>query len=333
MTRRATISDVAAAANVSRAAVSKVLQGAYGVSDDMRQRVNTAIEQLNYRPLVSARGLRGATFTFGITIPDFRNHFFSEVIRGAVEFLADTPYQLLTSPVDQGHREGYRAIEALYDRQVDGILTISPLVETAWLEDMALRVPVVELGRHDIAKNYDVVRGDDAAGTRAVMEHLFSLGHTRIAHVAQVDAEASGADVTPPAIRRRVYEELMRDAGLAENIQIIEALYQEMSAYHATKSVIDHGLPPTAIFAGNDDAALGVLRATAERGVDLSVCGYDDSQLADHPLINLTSVNQHGADMGRVAMELLVERVKGRTESRVETMHPVLIARGSTRPA
>ena len=211
MTRRATISDVAAAANVSRAAVSKVLQGAYGVSDDMRQRVNTAIEQLNYRPLVSARGLRGATFTFGITIPDFRNHFFSEVIRGAVEFLADTPYQLLTSPVDQGHREGYRAIEALYDRQVDGILTISPLVETAWLEDMALRVPVVELGRHDIAKNYDVVRGDDAAGTRAVMEHLFSLGHTRIAHVAQVDAEASGADVTPPAIRRRVYEELMDD--------------------------------------------------------------------------------------------------------------------------
>jgi len=331
VTRRATISDVAAAANVSRAAVSKVLQGAYGVSDDMRQRVNAAIEQLDYRPLVSARGLRGATFTIGITIPDFRNHFFSEVIRGAVEFLADTPYQLLTSPVDQGHREGYRAIEALYDRQVDGILTISPLVETEWLENLALRVPVVELGRHDVAKNYDVVCGDDEVGTRAVMDHLFSLGHTRIAHLAQVDADAG--DRTPPAIRRRVYEELMREAGLAENIQIIEAMYQEMSAYHATTAVIDDGLLPTAIFAGNDDAALGVLRATAERGVDLSVCGYDDSQLADHPLINLTSVNQHGAQMGRVAMELLLERVQGRTESRVETMHPVLVARGSTRPA
>ena len=330
MSRRATISDVAAAAQVSRAAVSKVLQNAYGVSEDMRRRVNAAIKDLDYRPLVSARGLRGATFTIGITIPDYRNHFFNEIIRGASEYLADTTYQLLISPVDPKHLEGYRAIEALHDRQVDGVLTISPMVSTTWLERMALRGPIVQLGRHDVPENYDVVRGDDESGARAVMQHLLAQGHQRIAHTAQVDAVSEGRDTTPPAIRRSVYEQCMRDAGLAQHINVIESRYQEMATYEATLEAFRQGPVPTAVFAGNDDAALGVLRVAAEFDAPIAVCGYDDSAIASHPLIDLTSVNQHGDQMGRLAMELLLQRVDGRRTPQVKVMDSVLVVRGST---
>lgn len=330
VTRRATISDVAAVAQVSRAAVSKVLQDAYGVSDQMRERVNAAIEELDYRPMVSARGLRSTTHTIGVTVPDYRNHFLTEIIRGASMCLADTPYQLLTSLADEEHLEGYRAIESLYDRQVDGVLVISPMVSTGWLERMALRVPVVQLGRHDEARNYDVVRGDDAAGARAVMEHLLARGHERIWHTAQVDAVAEGRDATPPAIRRAVYEQCMHDAGLADRIRVVEADYQEMATYNAMRTALQHGLAPTAVFAGNDDAALGVLRAAAEIGAPIAVSGYDDSGIASHPLIDLTSVSQHGADMGRLAMELLLERIAGRKEPRIDVMNPVLVIRGTT---
>src|SRR5262249_12650923 len=157
---------------------------------------------------------------------------------GAAEYLAGSPYQLLTSPVDQAHVEGYRAFEALYDRQVDGILTISPMVDPAWLEDMSARVPVVQLGRHDDPANYDVVRGDDELGTRAVMEHLLGLGHTSIAHLAQVDADSPARELNPPAIRRRVYEQLMAEAGLLDRIHVIEAQYQDMASYRATRAVL-----------------------------------------------------------------------------------------------
>lgn len=330
MNRRATISDVAATARVSRAAVSKVLQDAYGVSDEMRQRVNAAIAELDYRPLVSARGLRGTTHTIGITVPDFRNHFLNEIIRGASDRLAETPYQLLTSPADNRHVEGYRSIEALYDRQVDGALVISPMVTTDWLERMASRLPMVQLGRHDVAQHYDVVRGDDVSGAMAVMDHLLAQGHTRIWHTAQVDAVVEGRDDTPPALRRAVYEQRMRVAGLAEHLEVIEAQYQEMATYEAVRDALRSKSPPTAVFAGNDDAALGVLRATAEAGISVAVSGYDDSSIASHPLIDLTSVDQHGAQMGRIAMELLLERIKGRTAPRVEIMDPVLVTRGST---
>src|SRR4051812_38232308 len=118
--KRATIDDVALAAGVSRAAVSKVIRGAYGVSSAMRERVEAVIDELDYRPLVSARGMRGATFTLGMELPDIANQFFVKILTGANSALDAEPYQLIIAPTDPLHQEGYRALEALVDRQVDG---------------------------------------------------------------------------------------------------------------------------------------------------------------------------------------------------------------------
>jgi LacI family transcriptional regulator len=213
--RQATIDDVARAAGVSRAAVSKVIRDAYGVSPAMRKRVNAAIAELGYRPRISARGMRGSTFTIGIEIPDFGNQFFSKVIAGATGELSAGPYQLIIAPADPGHAEGYRAIQALADRQVDGIFVVSPLVRPEWLEELASRVPLVMLGRHDDSRRYDTVVGDDAAGTRLVMDHLFGLGHRRIAHVTLPESNTDGQPGTTHSIRVATYRAAMAQAGLS----------------------------------------------------------------------------------------------------------------------
>ena len=131
--RAATIEDVARVAGVSRAAVSKVLRNAYGVSPAMRERVGAAIEELEYRPRVAARAMRGRSYTLGIEIPDFRNPFFAEIIQGSTAALAGTDYQLIIAPAEEGNRVGYRAIESLVDQQVDGVVGIAPLVTREWL--------------------------------------------------------------------------------------------------------------------------------------------------------------------------------------------------------
>lgn len=329
--RRVTISDVAEAAGVSRAAVSKVLRDAYGVSDGMRENVEAAIARLNYRPLVAARGMRMSTHTIGVTLPDTSNHFFYEVIRGALDFLGDTRYQLLIVPSGTDPASSERAIEALYDRQVDGIITLSPTVDPQFMERMAQIVPLVELGRHDKAEYYDTVVGDDWLGSRLVLDHLRSLGHSRIAHLTQAEPVTHPTALTPPEIRRHVYEEYMRDNGLGAHIQTLVARYAEIDAYRATQEVLAGGDLPTAIFAGNDDAAFGVLHALADaRLADVAVAGYDNSPLSGHPRLSLTSVDQSGPEMGALAVRMLLERIGGREESRHEVLAPTLVIRDSS---
>jgi LacI family transcriptional regulator len=330
--RRPTISDVAARAGVSRAAVSKVLRNAYGLSDQMRTRVEAAITDLGYRPLVSARGLRGATYTIGVVLPDHENGFFVEVLKGAVETLMSTEYQLIMAPIDARHFDGRHAIEALVDRQVDGLLAISPLVGRAWLEDIALRLPIVELGRHDASVNYDTIVGDDEDGVRQVMRHLLEQGHQEIAHFSQAERDGRAHPTTTTAIRRRVYLEEMGRAGLADRAKVINARFVEKDAYAAVAAELAAGYRPSAIFAGNDQSALGVRRALADASIGpVATVGYDDTPLASHPLIDLSSVWQDGVGMGGVAMRLIIERLAGRREAVHHVVHPRLVVRGSSR--
>jgi LacI family transcriptional regulator len=330
--RAATIEDVARVAGVSRSAVSKVIRDAYGVSQSMRDRVNAAVAELGYRPRVSARGMRGATFTLGIEIPDFFNEFFPKVISGAAAELSGSTYQLVIAPADPAHAEGYRAIQALVDRQVDGLIAISPMVSSEWLEGLAAQLPIVMLGRHDDADGYDIVVGDDAAGARMVMDHLLALGHRRIAHLTVPEANTSQPG-TPHGIRQAAYENAMIQAGLADEIRIVRCEPDQDAASDATRRVLAALDPPTAVFAAHDELAVGVLRAVADSGLtasDVSVAGYDDTATARHPLVSLTSVNQSGTEMGARAVALLLERLAGREAPARHVIAPRLVARRST---
>ncbi|WP_235019868.1 LacI family DNA-binding transcriptional regulator [Ruania rhizosphaerae] len=341
--RNATIQDVADAAGVSRAAVSKVIRNAYGVSPQMRSKVEAAIARLSYRPRVAARAMRGPSHTLGIEIAQVSNEFLTMIVRGALETLVGTPYQLVVAPVT-APRETGNALQSLADRQVDGIIAISPMVGETWLEALSDRIPVVIIGRHDVSTHYDTVAGADQSGTEQVMAHLFDLGHSRITHLTidnardhvlvddPTDWQRSGRE--PHAIRHTVYTEQMRRRRLEPEVVFTGG--DELEAQASAAELLARREPPTAIFAGNDTLAMGALRAVAEAGLgpeDVSVVGYDDITMASHPLVSLTSVDQSGTRIGAEAVRLLLERIAGRTESVQVEEQVHLRARGSTAPA
>lgn len=327
--RRTTIEDVALHANVSRAAVSKVIRDAYGVSDEMRLKVNSSIEALQYRPRISARGMRGRTFTIGVVVNDIANNFVGEILLGAESQLAGTQFQTIIALADS-REASYPAIESLYDRQVDGIIAISPLAEARWLDDMGSKVPMVQIGVHERSEYFDTIIGDDIQGVELMMRHLMSLGHRRIAHVTHVDPEWISLPDRPHMIRRNEYLRIMREAGLES--ELIFARFEESTSYTESRRAFEVGMRPTAVFAGNDDAAFGTMRAAAEfpELAQLSISGYDDSHMAAHPRIGLTTINQNGREMGHRAVELLLERVEGRREARYIEVPTSLIVRTST---
>lgn len=334
-----TIADVAREAGVSRAAVSKVLRDAYGVSDQMRERVESAIEHLEYRPRVAARSMRGASYTIGLEIPQITNDFLTMVVHGALEALHETSYRLMVAPVRSLADSG-RAIQSLTDRQVDALITVSPLVSQEQLERISQHTPTVVIGRHDYSSQFDTVAGADATGANLMMDHLFSLGHRRIAllqpRVPQTPTPElpegwapTGRD--PHDIRKRVYMDRMRQEGLLP--LVLETGTEELEARSAWLQFLDSSEQPTAVFAGNDTLAIGVLRANLERGIgpsDISVAGYDDTTIASHPALSLTSVDQSGHRMGQEAVRLLLERLGGRQESVQIEEQVTLRIRGST---
>lgn len=327
--RHATIEDVAQAAGVSRAAVSKVLRNAYGVSDAMRERVTAAMRDLNYRPRIAARAMRGRTYTIGIELPGLSNHFFARIVQGANEALEATPYQLIIAPAEVRSREGLRALEALVDRQVDGVIAVSPRVDEAALERIATSVPVVMFGRHDTSDRYDVVAGDDEAGAQAAMRHLFELGHTRVAHLTL--QESSAAEPFPHGVRLREYERAMAAAGAGDPV-VWRSEEGAGPAYDVVRRQLAEGTPVTAVFAAHDELAFGALHASLDAGVPLAVVGYDDVAMAAHPALGLTTVHQPGEAMGRRAVEMLLERFAGRVEPVRESFEARLILRTSSRP-
>jgi LacI family transcriptional regulator, galactose operon repressor len=329
--KRPSISDVALEAGVSRAAVSKVIRNAYGVSPAMRKRVETAIDKLDYRPRVAARAMRGASFTIGFEIPHTGNDFFTQVMEGATKGLAASRYQLIVAP-GLGYLSGTSVLDALVDRQVDGIIAVSSEVTVDWLEQLAKQVPVpvVVLGRHDRSGEYDSVTDDDVAGVDLVMDHLFGLGHQRIAHLTI----RPPTDLGPHAVRLKAYRSRMKQAG--RKPQVVYSRSSEQEAYEAARTLLEGSSRPTAIFAGHDQLAIGVLRAIAELGLDaedVSVVGYDNISLAGHPLISLTTVDQFGVEMGAASIELLMERIRdGRRTPRHHQLDPQLRIRNSSRP-
>lgn len=331
--RRPSLADVAKHAGVSQGAVSKVIRNAYGVSPAMQERVQKAIEELNYRPRVSARGMRGQTFTIAIgsEIPQIGNDFFTQVATGAARKLAGSGYQLIIAPALDGEGDQH-VLDALVDRQVDGIIAISLDVSLASLEKLADYVPMVLVGRHDAPRNYDTVTNDDEAGVILAMNHLLDLGHRRIAHLTVRPTEDSPESRPPHAIRLATYESLMRKRDLEPQVVYSEA--SESSAYNAARLLLAEENPPTAIFAGNDTLAIGSLRAVAEAGLtarDVSVVGYDNIELASHPLVSLTTVDQYGVTTGTTAIELLMERIEhSRSEPRHVSLDPQLIIRNSS---
>jgi LacI family transcriptional regulator len=331
--RRVTITDVALHAKVSTAAVSKVLRNAYGVSPAMQARVRQAMSELRYRPHAAARGMRGQTYTIGALLPDLQNPFFEVITNGVTEQLAGTDYQMLLGVGGNDPHAQVRLTDALVDRQMDGLILIAPILGQRRLEQLGRSIPTVVIGRHGRSTGYDSIIDDDLMGAGLVVDHIADLGHRRIAHI---EHKERGIPTTmPPYIRAEGYRRAMRRRGLAEQIDVVSTSYSEQGGYAGAQELLARPIRPTAIFAGADVAAIGVLNAVYEAGLrvpeDISVAGYDNTNIAALGPISLTSVDQDGHLMGVNAARLLLERIEAKRQGSVQlSLSPTLVPRRST---
>lgn len=328
--RRPTIRDVAAHAGVSTASASLVLRKAPGVSDETRQRVEDAMKELGYRPMASARGMRGKTFTLGVLVSDIQNPFFGMLLEGVAAAVADTGYEPLVGPAGSTRQTQSRMLEAMRDRQMDGLVLIAPHLREDDLDDVARQIPTVAVGRHGPADLFDTVAGDDARGSGLIVDHLVERGHRRITYVTHSGPDPDD-DRRPEHVRERGYVEAMRAHGLDEFIDVVPAEWSLEGGRRAGALLRGRSEPPTAVHAGADIAAFGLMtelwRGDARRP---ALVGYDNTPTAALPTVGLSSVDQAGFEMGRRAAELLLERLDGRTEPRHVVTTPELVVRASS---
>jgi len=321
----ATIRDVARRANVSVASVSRALNGLENVSERTRTRVAEAARELGYVPHAGARSLSLArTHAIGVVLPDLHGEFFSEIVRGMDREAFSRGYLLLLSTLHPGHETS--VLQALRGR-VDGLIVMAPHLDA---DDLAAAlpkaVPSLLINTRGIPGDHPAIHIGNAAGVRAVMDHLIGLGRRRIVHIA---GPADNFDAQERA-------ESFRDSATAMGceFEIVQGDFSEESGESAIAELLAAKRGFDAIFAGNDNMAIGALQAlrAAEVSVpdDVAVAGFDDIPLARH--VGLTTVRVRIAELGERAIATLVDGLETkRFESGDRNHEPELVVRDTTR--
>lgn len=324
-----TILDVAELAGVSKSLVSLVMRESPSVSDDKRQAVLDAAGELGYRPNAAARSLaRQRSFLIGVLVSDFGNPFFSELLEGIEEAALLAEYRALFSTGSRIPARELMALETLLELRTDGLILASPRFDDAELTKIPRSVPVVLVGNDTSATGIDVVVDDDRHGSELVVDHLTSLGHRRIVHI-------HGGLGAGAVARTEGFVAAMERRGLQPSL--IAGGFTEYDGAKGALQVLELDPLPTAVFAANDVAAMGVIQTLDSAGLsvphDMSLVGYDNVNLASHQQILLTTIDQPRRAIGTLAVELLLERLEGsRTRRRRVTVEPTLVVRDTTGP-
>ncbi|QNN82329.1 LacI family DNA-binding transcriptional regulator [Brachybacterium sp. Z12] len=322
---RITLADVARAAGVSSASASMALNDRPGVSRATRERVRSTARRLGY-----GRRARGAGL-IGVIPTDLGNPYHTDVIAG-IEAEAETlglGVVIAHGRRDSAHLE--QQLQRLLELDVDGIVAVTTWLTPQALEPAGAAVPVVVIGRmQDAVPGTDVVRNLDQVGAALAVRHLVEHGHRRLAHVTLSTRPG-------PAMRRVGFLAEAERQGLREGVQVIGP-GSAPEGIELLLRALRRGDPdaPTAVFAANDIAAVEVLHRAADLGVQvpaqLSVVGYDSSAVALTVRPHLTSVNQPRQEMGKLAAQMLRERLAGRPHDASASVEPVLKVRDSTGP-
>lgn len=305
-----TLEDVARHAGVSKATVSRVVNGNYGVSEPLRQRVMQAVEALGYQPERPIRRLRGTTSeVLGVIVPDIHNPYFASVVRGIDDLACG--YQLNVLLCHTGDRpakqDAYIRV-MMTERVVGLILAPSFGITRDPLQQLAqLGTPVVLIDRSVSHLRYDTVIVDNFQGAYQGVTHLIDLGCQRIAFVG------GDLQLSPGRERLAGYQQALADHNLTPDPALIQIEhFSAESGRRLTCALLSRPQPPDAIFAASNSLSMGVLKAVREAGVrvpaDLAIVGFDDVPWADDLFIPLTTVTQPACEVGREAVRMLLRR-------------------------
>ncbi|MEU6860983.1 LacI family DNA-binding transcriptional regulator [Glycomyces sp. NPDC046736] len=326
--RKPTMADVAAEVGVSRALVSLVFRGQPGASAQTRARVFEAATRLGYKPDMAARLLaRGRSKVLGVLFTP-RNPYHVDLVEAVYPAAEELGYDLVLSAVVPSHDE-HKAIEALVGHRSEALLLCGPNIADAEVASLGRRVPTVVIGRHLKDAGVDVVTSYDRPGAREVVDYLVGLGHRSIVHV-DAGSRSGGPE------RRRAYRDAMRGHGLAP--RVIPGNYCQEGGSEAARLLLSEDGPlPTAVFAANDQCALGLLDVFTRAGVKIpeqvSIVGYDDSHIAGLSHIDLTTVRQDVPRLARLAVQAADEQLRGvREAGQALKLESKLVVRGTSGP-
>lgn len=331
-----TIHDVAQAAGVSTATVSRALRGLPRVHDETRARILTVAAELNYVASPTASGLAsGKTDVVGVVVPFVTRWYFANLIHGVERALHKEGYHVLL--YDVGGVEANRSLvldHRLLWKRVDAVLVLSIALEPAELTTLeALGLPVVTVGVE--AGGWDCVRIDDLSAATTATEHLLALGHRRIAYIG--GNPARDVHASTPRDRQTGYERALASAGVPPDPALVVASdWTVRGGIEAMETLLARGAGQTAVFAASDEMAIGALHVARRRGIrvpdELSVVGIDDHEMSfTH---DLTTVRQPVLQQGRLAGALLLDALAADAASprrrQVVTAQTSLVVRGST---
>jgi LacI family transcriptional regulator len=266
-------------------------------------------------------------------VADLQSPLAPIMIQGIEEELQTFSGVLVGSHRSSPTREA-SVIESMVDRQMDGLILIAPTLSLDRLEELARRIPVVVIARHGGGQRFDTVVADDAAAATMMVDHLVDLGHRKIVHVAAAPMEnLRRPSVGAPTARQDAYIQAMFARGLSP--EVITTSDTERGGDLAARTALTRADPPTAILAGTDTLALGVLGAAYELGFkvpdDLTLTGVDNIVVGWLPQIALTTIDTYGYQAGSTGARLLRERIEGRRgHATTERLTPHLIVRGSS---
>ena len=329
--RAPTIVDVARRAGVSKSVVSRVMRGERSVSEASRASVLSAAAALGYRANAVARSLvQRRTYNVGVMVSDLHNIFFAEVLDGLYAAAGELGYRALLTTGNRDPDAEARALEQLLELRADGLVIAGARVAAEVVVAAARAVPTAVVGSDLRLPGVDVVVDDDLRGAELAVQHLVSLGHKDIALI-------DGGRGAGAAERRAGYRSAMAKAGLARHAIVEPGDFTEGGGYEAARLLLARNRRPTAIFASNDQSAVGALDAINEVGLDVprdvSLMGYDNTALAALRHISLTTIHQPRNQIGEMAMRAVIRRIERPSASaRRHVLAPELVVRDTTAP-
>lgn len=325
--KNVTIKEVAKLANVSVATVSHVIAGTKYVSPELTVRVNSAIKELNYKPSVIARSLKvKKTYYIGVIVPDIKNPYFAEIVRGIESVAVKKGYQIFLYNSDGDLNREEKAYNSFLRHKVDGILCVAPRIDESILQHFAT-IPIVVLDR-PLEKQYQLigqVYTNNIESSASVAQFFLEKGHKRFACIA-------GPKQYVPNVKKRVFgfSKELEKAGIKDNhLKVFYGAFSFESGYQMMNKVLALKERPTAVFVCSDIMAWGAIEAAKANGVnipeDISIIGFDDVYFAALLTPSLTTINQKKYEAGEIAMQVLLDKVSGNLTNKHLKNHKIIL--------
>ncbi len=304
-----TIRDVADKAGVSIATVSRVTSGSNQVQEETRKKVLRVIKELGYKPRPASGSDKHLFRTIGVMVPDLRGYHYSDIITGVEQFCFNKGFDVMLSLARGFPEKEEEVLEEYFDRKVDGILVCTLHCSEKYMEPFVKSgIPVVAIDYRIDEVKVDSVNIDNVSGAHSATRYLYENGHRRILYIRGPENVYSSID------RERGLKKFLkahRDSDIV--LSKIQGFDPEHGYFSIRKHLKEKGVSFSSVFCVNDYVAMGAMKALMEAGLelpaDVSVIGFDDSPFAPYTYPPLTTIAQPRKEMGKVAAQLLIERL------------------------